>query len=249
MTSFSPASLEHQNSSPLKSNQLLVSTAASMRVLNILRHWIAKQPFDFVGNSKLREEALSLVHTMLGETYMSETEKKAAESNIKQLSTPFEDMTAQLKLLLTPPAVACRTSFSELSVSEIAEQMTYMDYQIFCSISSQELLGQAWMSPEKEGKGQNVFLFSKRFNEISQLVVSEILNSRDLAERVSKLEKWTTIANICRFLKNFNGVLQIMSAFASSSVFRLKETWAQLSKHVSSFLVELIRVQNGFYSF
>ncbi len=27
--------------------------------------------------------------------------------------------------------------FNDLSVSEIAEQMTYIDYQIFCSISSQ----------------------------------------------------------------------------------------------------------------
>lgn len=206
-----------------------------MRVLNILRHWIAKQPFDFGSNSRLREEALSLVQTMLGEIH-NETEKKAAEGIIKQLAAPFEDMTAQLKLLLTPPAQACAAKFADLSVSEIAEQMTYMDYQIFCSISSQELLGKAWMSYEKDGRGPNVYLFSKRFNEISQLVVSEILNSQDLAERVSKLEKWTTIANICRFLKNFNGVLQIMSAFANSSVFRLKKTWAQLSKHVISQL-------------
>ena len=39
---------------------------------------------------------------------------------------------------------------------------------------------------------------------------------------LEKLEKWITIANICRFLKNYNGVLQIMSAFATTSVFRLK---------------------------
>ncbi len=67
---------------------------------------------------------------------------------------------------------------------------------------------------------------------MSQLVVTEILNSSDPVERLGKLEKWTTIANICRFLKNFNGVLQIISAFASTSVFRLKKTWEKLSKNV-----------------
>ena len=58
--------------------------------------------------------------------------------------------------------------FCDLSVSEIAEQMTYIDYQIFCSISCQELLGQAWMKPGKEFKAKNILLFSKRFNEVKK---------------------------------------------------------------------------------
>ena len=68
---------------------------------------------------------------------------------------------------------------------------------------------------------------------MSQLVVTEILSSENNEHRLEKIEKWTTIANICKFLKNFNGVLQIMSAFASTSVFRLKKTWEKLSKNVT----------------
>ncbi len=84
---------------------------------------------------------------------------------------------------------------------------------------------------------------------MSQLVVTEILNSCDLEERVGKLEKWTTIANICRFLKNFNGVLQIISAFSSTSVFRLKKTWENLSKNVYSLnlISKLFLAQNEFF--
>jgi hypothetical protein len=48
---------------------------------------------------------------------------------------------------------------------------------------------------------------------MSQLVVTEIVTCKTHEQRLEKLEKWTTIANICKFLKNFNGVLQIMSAF------------------------------------
>lgn len=39
-----------------------------------------------------------------------------------------------------------------------------------------------------------------------------------------------TVADICRYLKNFNGVLQIMAAFVNSSVYRLKQTWDRISK-------------------
>ena len=50
------------------------------------------------------------------------------------------------------------------------------------------------------------------------------------------IEKWTAVADICRCLHNFNGVLQICSAFTSASAFRLKSTWAKISKSVSLVL-------------
>lgn len=39
-----------------------------------------------------------------------------------------------------------------------------------------------------------------------------------------------TVADICRYLRNFNGVLQIMAAFVNSSIYRLKQTWDRVSK-------------------
>ena len=40
------------------------------------------------------------------------------------------------------------------------------------------------------------------------------------------------MADICRCLHNFNGVLQVCAAFTNSSVFRLKDTWKRISKTV-----------------
>ena len=45
-------------------------------------------------------------------------------------------------------------------------------------------------------------------------------------------EKWAAVADICRCLHNFNGVLQVCAAFTNSSVFRLKDTWKRISKTV-----------------
>jgi hypothetical protein len=158
----------------------IVLTAASMRVLNVLRHWMTKHPFDFDSSETLREETLALVEQMLTDPELTEPERKVALAIVKQLHMPLEKRLelerarhASIESLLTPPAPlspssldAQKVRFNELSVSEIAEQMTYIDYQILCSISCHELLGQAWMKPGKEENAPHILMFSKRFNQV-----------------------------------------------------------------------------------
>lgn len=69
---------------------------------------------------------------------------------------------------------------------------------------------------------------------MSRLVVSEVMRRETMVTRISVIEKWVAVADICRVLHNFNGVLQICSAFQNSSVFRLKKTWEKVSKTVCS---------------
>jgi len=68
--------------------------------------------------------------------------------------------------------------------------------------------------------------------QVSRLVVTEIVSRQNLQERVACIEKWAAIADICRCMHNYNGVLQICAAFVNSSVYRLKKTWEKLSKQV-----------------
>jgi len=89
------------------------------------------------------------------------------------------------------------------------------------------------MKADKVYKAPNILLMTKRFNEMSQLVVSEIVRKTNVAARVAAIEKWAAVADISRCLHNFNGVLQICAAFTNSSVFRLKKTWEKVSKTVS----------------
>ena len=104
-----------------------------------------------------------------------------------------------------------------------------------------ELLGQAWMKPDKSQKATQVLLVSKRFNEVSRLVVSEIVRRQSLADRVACIEKWAAIADICRCMHNYNGVLQICAAFVNSSVYRLKKTWEKISKQVCAWRHQLVQ--------
>ena len=63
--------------------------------------------------------------------------------------------------------------------------------------------------------------------------MSEIIRRDNVQERVACIEKWAAIADICRCMHNYNGVLQICAAFVNSSVYRLKKTWEKLTKQVN----------------
>uniref|UniRef100_A0A2C9KBL8 Ras-specific guanine nucleotide-releasing factor 2 n=1 Tax=Biomphalaria glabrata TaxID=6526 RepID=A0A2C9KBL8_BIOGL len=107
------------------------------------------------------------------------------------------------------------------------------------TLSMEELLSQAWMKPDKCHKAQHVLLVSKRFNEVSRLVVSEIVSRSNMQDRVACIEKWAAIADICRCMHNYNGVLQICAALVNSSVYRLKKTWEKLSKQTKQMIDRL----------
>lgn len=68
-----------------------------------------------------------------------------------------------------------------------------------------------------------------------------------MQDRVACIEKWAAIADICRCMHNYNGVLQICAAFVNSSVYRLKKTWEKLSKQVkisAQFFLDVVLVGN-----
>lgn len=62
-----------------------------------------------------------------------------------------------------------------------------------------------------------------------------------MASRVAAIEKWTAVADICRCLHNFNGVLQICAAFTNAAVYRLKKTWDKVPKTVSTLSWAVLR--------
>ncbi|WAQ99016.1 RGRF1-like protein, partial [Mya arenaria] len=108
-----------------------------------------------------------------------------------------------------------KDTFDTLSALDISEQLTFLDHQIFTSIRSEELLGQAWMKHDKAMKAPHVLL-------VSRLVVTEIVSRQILQDRVACIEKWAAIADICRCMHNYNGVLQICAAFTKQMIERLQ---------------------------
>ncbi|XP_014212900.1 ras-specific guanine nucleotide-releasing factor 2-like isoform X2 [Copidosoma floridanum] len=218
----------------------VMSTAATMRVLNVLRHWVSKHAQDFELDHKLKSLTIEFLEDIIYSPNLLPAEHKAA-SQLLRLITREEAAFNKIDLrkLLTPPTTSTKENIETLSALEIAEQMTYLDHQIFISIASEEFLGQAWMKADKSTKAPRITLLTKRFNEVSQLVVSEIVRRSSLQARVAVIEKWTAVADINRVMHNYNGVLQICAAFTNSSVYRLKKTWEKVSKTTKQMIERL----------
>ncbi|XP_043486896.1 ras-specific guanine nucleotide-releasing factor 2-like isoform X2 [Polistes fuscatus] len=218
----------------------VMSTAATMRVLNVLRHWVSKHAQDFELDQKLKTLTIEFLEDIIYSPNLLPAEHKAASQLLRLITKEEpESNKVDLKKLLTPPTVASKESIETLSALEIAEQMTYLDHQIFVSIASEEFLGQAWMKTDKATRAPHILLMTKRFNEVSQLVVSEIIRRSNMSARVAAIEKWAAVADISRVLHNYNGVLQICAAFTNSSVYRLKKTWEKVSKTTKQTIEKL----------
>ncbi|XP_014612802.1 PREDICTED: ras-specific guanine nucleotide-releasing factor 2-like [Polistes canadensis] len=218
----------------------VMSTAATMRVLNVLRHWVSKHAQDFELDQKLKTLTIEFLEDIIYSPNLLPAEHKAASQLLRLITKEeSESNKVDLKKLLTPPTVASKESIETLSALEIAEQMTYLDHQIFVSIASEEFLGQAWMKTDKATRAPHILLMTKRFNEVSQLVVSEIIRRSNMPARVAAIEKWAAVADISRVLHNYNGVLQICAAFTNSSVYRLKKTWEKVSKTTKQTIEKL----------
>ncbi|KAB0388299.1 hypothetical protein FD755_003255 [Muntiacus reevesi] len=129
--------------------------------------------------------------------------------------------------------------FETLSAMELAEQITLLDHIVFRSIPYEEFLGQGWMKLDKNERTPYVMKTSQHFNDMSNLVASQIMNYADVTSRANTIEKWVAVADICRCLHNYNGVLEITSALNRSAIYRLKKTWAKVSKQTKALMDKL----------
>ncbi|CDK27853.1 unnamed protein product [Kuraishia capsulata CBS 1993] len=70
-----------------------------------------------------------------------------------------------------------------------------------------------------------VNLVISRFNLMSNWIVSEILLTKDKAERVMTISRFIHIGHHCKELQNYSTMIQITLALSSSKISNLKETW------------------------
>ncbi|RXN26511.1 ras-specific guanine nucleotide-releasing factor 2-like isoform X2 [Labeo rohita] len=77
---------------------------------------------------------------------------------------------------------------------------------------------------------------------MSNLVASEIMAHADVSSRAGSIEKWLAVADICRCLNNYNGVLEITSALNRSAIYRLKKTWAKVCKQTKALMDRLQKI-------
>ncbi|KAK2818570.1 hypothetical protein Q5P01_024131 [Channa striata] len=239
---MSPASAfaRFTNAEKVCDKEFIIRRAATNRVLNVLRHWVSKHSQDFETNSELKMGVVTLLEEVLRDPDLLPQERKATTNLLSALSQEEQD-DAQLKIedilqMAESPKAEC---FESLSAMELAEQITLLDHIVFRSIPYEEFLGQGWMKVDKTERTPYIMKTSQHFNDMSNLVASQIMTHTDVGSRASAIEKWLAVADICRCLNNYNGVLEITSALNRSAIYRLKKTWAKVCKQTKALMDRL----------
>ncbi|XP_059894482.1 ras-specific guanine nucleotide-releasing factor 2 isoform X2 [Gadus macrocephalus] len=233
--------------------EFMIRRAATNRVLNVLRHWVSKHFQDFDMNSDLKSGVVSLLDEVLRDPDLLPQERKATTNILSALSQDEQDE-SQLKIedilqmkscpllhfiVAECPKAECLES---LSAMELAEQITLLDHIVFRGIPYEEFLGQGWMKVDKTERTPYIMKTSQHFNNMSNLVASQIMANADVGSRAGAIEKWLAVADICRCLNNYNGVLEITSALNRTAIYRLKKTWAKVCRQTKSLMDRLQKI-------
>ncbi|KAM6966532.1 ral guanine nucleotide dissociation stimulator-like 1 isoform 2-T2 [Tautogolabrus adspersus] len=134
----------------------------------------------------------------------------------------------------------------DFSAAAIAEQLTQMDSALFAKVVPYQCLGCVWSQRDrKENMSPTIRATIAQFNAITNYVIMSLLcrptdatlsppSSRRTpttpAQRARIIEKWIRVAQECRRLKNFSSLKAILSALQSNAVYRLRKTWAAVSR-------------------
>ncbi|XP_060257374.1 ras-specific guanine nucleotide-releasing factor 1 isoform X5 [Ovis aries] len=220
--------------------EFVIRRAATNRVLNVLRHWVSKHSQDFETNDELKCKVISFLEEVMHDPELLTQERKAAANIIRTLTQddPGDNQITLEEITQMAEGVKAEP-FENHSALEIAEQLTLLDHLVFKKIPYEEFFGQGWMKLEKNERTPYIMKTTKHFNDISNLIASEIVRNEDINARVSTIEKWVAVADICRCLHNYNAVLEITSSMNRSAIFRLKKTWLKVSKQLRPALCPL----------
>eukprot|EP00041_Stephanoeca_diplocostata_P032407 m.1037421 g.1037421 ORF g.1037421 m.1037421 type:complete len:369 (-) comp24143_c0_seq10:104-1210(-) len=165
----------------------------------------------------------------------SDEQSKTSPSTVRSIECDDDDVERErreLSVLDTPPL-------------SLAQQITLLDFEAFEQIGPEELRGEAWTKKNKCELAPHVIGFTRRFNDVSYWVITEILRHDELSQRARCLSHFIYTAKCLRELNNVNGLLAIMSGLGSASIHRLRDTWEQLDTktqkqfvHLSTFTAE-----------
>ncbi|XP_068435089.1 ral guanine nucleotide dissociation stimulator-like 1 isoform X2 [Clinocottus analis] len=134
----------------------------------------------------------------------------------------------------------------DFSAAAISEQLTRTDSALFVKVIPYQCLGCVWSQRDKkENMSPTIRATVTQFNAItSQVSMSLLCQPTDAtssptpsqrppttpAQRARIIEKWIRVAQDCRRLKNFSSLKAILSALQSNAVYRLRKTWAAVSR-------------------
>jgi hypothetical protein len=135
--------------------------------------------------------------------------------------------------------VSSLSIWTKYSVNDIAKALTILDFSLFTKIQPEECLHKAF---ERVEESPNFSGMTRRFNNVSAWIVSEVVHREKTADRVQLVSKIIDIADLCLKLRNFNSVFALVAGLNGAPVSRLKKTWAKVPPKLMARYDKLLSV-------
>ncbi|KAI8785990.1 rap guanine nucleotide exchange factor 4 [Biomphalaria glabrata] len=137
------------------------------------------------------------------------------------------------------PSTSTMHLLEVMSTKELANQITFYDWELFMAVSEQEILNKIFgPTVFPDGIFPNLQQFLKRFEQLQYWVVTEMVLLTNLGKRVQLLRKFIKLAQHCKELKNFHGFAAITIGLGHLAVSRLSQTWEKLPSKTKKMFSE-----------
>jgi hypothetical protein len=113
---------------------------------------------------------------------------------------------------------------TSISAQYIAEQLTFVEQELFRKIQPRDFLRYLWTPPTAKRDSNPLLASIENFNFVSGWIASLIVDQVNIEKRILVFEACLRIAVELRAMHNFNTLMAVLAGINSAAVLRLKQT-------------------------
>jgi len=227
-------------------------SAYKMKVANCIKKWLEKHwDDDWRANEVLQKNLEKFLNEVkiYSDKNDSETPKadaklvKMLEAKLNRMRNQSDERRSTLSVVHERKCTSSVEFGPNLDLVSMAAALTEKFNEVFVQIRPREFLKQAWKSKNKTVRAPNVLEMIMLYNCVTGFTCMEILKKENLQERICTMKLFIILMDhlACpdkgkdtdvkkRYFNNIYGAKAIYDALSSSSIYRLEQTWAGLSK-------------------
>uniref|UniRef100_A0ABK0M1M3 SOS Ras/Rho guanine nucleotide exchange factor 2 n=3 Tax=Rattus norvegicus TaxID=10116 RepID=A0ABK0M1M3_RAT len=226
-----------------------------LRVLNVFRHWVEHHFYDFERDLELLERLEAFISSVRGKAMKKWVEsiakiikrKKQAQANGVSHNITFESPPPPVEWHISRAGQSETFDLMTLHPIEIARQLTLLESDLYRRVQPSELVGSVWTKEDKEINSPNLLKMIRHTTNLTLWFEKCIVEAENFEERVAVLSRIVEILQVFQDLNNFNGVLEIVSAVNSVSVYRLDHTFEALQERKRRVLDDAVELSQDHF--
>eukprot|EP01128_Nolandella_sp_AFSM9_P004527 TRINITY_DN2042_c0_g1_i3.p1 TRINITY_DN2042_c0_g1~~TRINITY_DN2042_c0_g1_i3.p1 ORF type:complete len:1421 (+),score=346.70 TRINITY_DN2042_c0_g1_i3:484-4263(+) len=124
-------------------------------------------------------------------------------------------------------------TISSFDPLEVARQLTLRTQEIFRRLKRFEFLFGGWYQKtekKRQALAPELIKYVNDSNRTTRWVTTEILKRRSLSDRTRTIEFFISVAKNLEQLRNYDGLMQVLSSLHSSTIGKLKQSWININK-------------------